>query len=209
MIRIFLVDDHQMIVDGIASILEDEPDIKVIGTAADGREAVEKIEIDLPDIVLLDINMPEMDGIQVVKKLQESGNKAKILILTMHNNVRFTKELSALGVQGCILKNTGKKELLNAIKLVYKGEQYYGKAVTDSLITSKNNTSEALKKVRLTKREIEIVKLIANSMTTNEIANHLSISTLTVETHRKNIVSKTKVKNAAGLVRFAVESGLV
>ncbi len=209
MVRIFLVDDHQMVIDGIASILADEKDVQVVGTASNGRDALDKIAIDSPDLILLDINMPEMDGIQVVKELRKNGDHTKVLILTMHNNAQFTKQLSELGVNGCILKNTGKAELLNAIKLVHKGEKYYGKAVTDSLLTSMEKTQEAVKKVKLTKREVEIVKLIANELTTNEIAEKLFISTLTVETHRKNIISKLKVKNAAGLVRFAFENGLV
>lgn len=127
----------------------------------------------------------------------------------MHNNAQFTKQLSALGVNGCILKNTGKSELLNAIKTIHQGEKYYGKAVTDNLLNSMEKTERAVKKVKLTKREVQIVRLIANEMTTNEIADKLSISTLTVETHRKNIVSKLKVKNAAGLVRFAFENDLI
>ncbi len=209
MIRIFLVDDHQMVIDGISSILADVEEVKVVGTASNGKEALEKIAVDAHDLILLDINMPEMDGIEVVNHLRENGDHTKVLILTMHNNAQFTKQLSALGVNGCILKNTGKSELLNAIKTIYQGEKYYGKAVTDNLLSSMEKTEKAVNKVKLTKREVQIVKLIANEMTTNEIADELSISTLTVETHRKNIVSKLKVKNAAGLVRFAFENGLV
>lgn len=209
MIRIFLVDDHQMVIDGISSILADEEEVRVVGTASNGKEALEKIEVDAPDLILLDINMPEMDGIQVVNHLRKNGDHTKVLILTMHNNAQFTKQLSALGVNGCILKNTGKSELLNAIKTIHQGEKYYGKAVTDNLLSSMEKTEKAVNKVKLTKREVQIVKLIANEMTTNEIADELSISTLTVETHRKNIVSKLNVKNAAGLVRFAFENDLI
>jgi len=209
MTRIFLVDDHQMVIDGISSILADVEEVKVVGTDSNGKEALEKMAVDAPDLILLDINMPEMDGIEVVNHLRENGDHTKVLILTMHNNAQFTKQLSALGVNGCILKNTGKSELLNAIKTIHQGEKYYGKAVTDNLLSSMEKTEKAVNKVKLTKREVQIVKLIANEMKTNEIADELSISTLTVETHRKNIVSKLKVKNAAGLVRFAFENGLV
>ena len=209
MIRIFLVDDHQMVIDGITSILSEETDVKVVGTASNGVDALEKIAIDSPDLVLLDINMPEMDGIEVVKMLRKRGDNTKVLILTMHNNAQFTKQLSALGVNGCILKNTGKSELLNAIKIVCNGEKYFGETVTNTLLSSMEKTNSAVKKVKLTKREVQIVKLIASEMTTNEIAKGLSISTLTVETHRKHIMSKLNVKNSAGLVRFAFENGLV
>ena len=209
MIKIFIVDDHQMVIDGIASILDDVDDVKVVGTASDGKEALKKIPVDCPDLILLDINMPKLDGIQVVKELRKNGDHTKVLILTMHNNVQFTKQLTELGVNGCILKNVGKAELLNAINLVHRGEKYYGKEVTDTLLASLEKKQKAAKKVKLTKREAQIVALIANDMTNMEIANKLAISTLTVETHRKNIISKLKVKTPAGLVRFAFENGLV
>ncbi|MFY0592557.1 response regulator [Roseivirga sp.] len=209
MIRVFIVDDHQVVIDGLSSILSDDDNIKFCGSALNGKDAIQQLETECPDVVLLDINMPEMDGIQVVKELRKRGDEVRILVLTMHNNPQFTKELIQMGVEGCILKNAGQKELILAINEVNKGERYYGKDVSDSLFESVKKTQDAVAKVQLTKREVQIIKLIASEYTTNEIATELAISTHTVDTHRKNIVSKLGIKNTAGLVKFAIEKGIV
>jgi DNA-binding NarL/FixJ family response regulator len=209
MIRIFLVDDHQMVLDGITSILADVENIKVVGTASNGESALRSLAVEGVDVLLLDINMPEMDGIDVVRQMEKEGIEVNTLILTMHNNPQFTKQLIELGVEGCILKNSGKKELLYAINEVNEGRRYYGEDVTGSLFSSLEKTKKAIQDVLLTKREVEIIKLIANELTTNEIAEKLMISSFTVDTHRKNIVSKLGVKNMAGLVKFAYENQLI
>jgi len=209
MIRVLLVDDHQVVIDGISSILEDEQSIKVIDSALNGEEALRKLEFSAVDVLLLDINMPNMDGIKVVRQLRKKGISVHVLILTMHNNPQFTKQLMEMGVLGCILKNSGKKELIHAISEVSKGNRVYGEDVKESLFDSLEKTQNAVDQVQLTKREVEIIKLIATELTTNEIAEKLFISSYTVETHRKNIVSKLGVKNLAGLVRFAYENQLV
>ena len=209
MIRIFVVDDHQVVLDGISSIFAEVDEIKIIGTALNGVEALRKLETESPDVLLLDINMPEMDGIQLVRALKKQGKEIKTLILTMHNNPQFTKQLIGEGVQGCVLKNAGKKDLIYAINEVNEGRNHYSQAVTETLIESLEKTQEAIDEVQLTKREVEIVKLIALEHTTNEIAEKLFISAYTVDTHRKNIINKLGVKNLAGLVRFAFEKNLL
>lgn len=209
MIRVLLVDDHQVVIDGISSILEDEQSIKVIDSALNGEEALRKLEFSAVDVLLLDINMPNMDGIEVVRQLRIKGISVQVLILTMHNNPQFTKQLMEMGVLGCILKNSGKKELIHAISEVSKGNRVYGEDVKETLFDSLEKTQSAVDEVQLTKREVEIIKLIATELTTNEIAEKLFISSYTVETHRKNILSKLGVKNLAGLVRFAYENQLV
>jgi len=209
MIRVLLVDDHQVVIDGISSILEDDTSIKVVDSALNGPDALRKLEHSAVDVLLLDINMPEMDGIEVVRQLQKKNIEVNVLILTMHNNAQFTKQLIELGVQGCILKNSGKKELIFAINEVSEGRRIYGDDVTESLFDSLEKTQKAVDQVQLTKREVEVIKLIASELTTNEIAEQLFISSYTVETHRKNIVSKLGVKNLAGLVKFAYENQLV
>lgn len=209
MIRVFIVDDHQVVIDGISSILSDDDNIKFCGSASNGKDALQQLETTAVDVLLLDINMPEMDGIQVAKELKKRGQNTPILVLTMHNNPQFTKQLIQLDVEGCVLKNAGKKELIMAITEVNNGERYYGKDVTDTLFTSVKNTQDAVEEVQLTKREVQIIKLIASEYTTNEIASSLAISTHTVDTHRKNIISKLGVKNFAGLVKFAIENGLI
>ncbi|MFT6828862.1 MAG: DNA-binding NarL/FixJ family response regulator [Roseivirga sp.] len=209
MIRVFLVDDHQMVLDGISSILEDVENIKVAGTALNGEHALRALGVEGVDVLLLDINMPEMDGIEVVRQMDKQGIHVNTLILTMHNNPQFTKQLIELGVEGCILKNSGKKELVYAINEVNEGRRYYGEDVTGTLFDSLEKTKKAVNEVLLTKREVEIIKLIATEFTTNEIAEKLMISSFTVDTHRKNIVNKLGVKNIAGLVKFAFENQLI
>uniref|UniRef100_UPI0040486753 response regulator n=2 Tax=Roseivirga sp. TaxID=1964215 RepID=UPI0040486753 len=209
MIRVFLVDDHQMVLDGISSILEDVENIKVVGTALNGEHALRALGVEGVDVLLLDINMPELDGIEVVRQMEKQDIHVNTLILTMHNNPQFTKQLIELGVEGCILKNSGKKELVYAINEVNEGRRYYGEDVTGTLFDSLEKTKKAVDEVLLTKREVEIIKLIATEFTTNEIAEKLMISSFTVDTHRKNIVNKLGVKNIAGLVKFAFENQLI
>lgn len=209
MIRLFIVDDHQVVIDGITSILMEIDDVKIIGSALNGKEALIELESKSPDVLLLDINMPGMDGIEVVRALKQRGQEINTLVLTMHNNPQFSKELMKEGVLGCMLKNAGKNELLYAIKEVNDGNQFYGEDVKEKMVKSLEKTQEAIDKVHLTKREVEIVKLIALEYTTNDIAEKLSISAYTVDTHRKNVINKLGVRNLAGLVRFAFENKLL
>lgn len=209
MIRVFIVDDHQVVIDGLSSILSEDDNIEVCGTAQNGKEALHQLESVSPDVLLLDINMPEMDGIEVIKALRVKAYETKVLVLTMHNNPQFTKQLIHLEVEGCLLKNAGKKELIYAINGINNGGKYFGEDVTTTLLADVKRVEDVVEKVQLTKREVEIIRLIASEFTTNEIAVELAISSHTVDTHRKNIVNKLAVKNTAGLVKFAIENGLV
>ncbi len=208
MIRVFITDDHELVIDGIRSILEGVEGIEVVGAALGGKETLSRLkELDV-DVLLLDINMPEMDGIEVARQLINEESPVKILVLSMHNNPQFTKQLIEIGVLGCLLKNSGKKEVIKAIEDVYEGTRTYGADVTNKLFDSIDRSKKAVEKVELTKREIEVLKHIVNEYTTGEIAKKLFISPHTVETHRKNLLSKLMVKNTAGLVRFAVMNDL-
>lgn len=209
MIKVFIVDDHQVVIDGISSILMEIDDVKIIGSALNGKEALIELESKSLDVLLLDINMPGMDGIEVVRALKRRGQEINTLVLTMHNNPQFSKELMKEGVLGCMLKNAGKNELFYAIKEVSEGNQYYAEDIKEELVNSLEKTRKAIEKVHLTKREVEIVKLIALEYTTNDIAEKLSISTYTVDTHRKNVINKLGVRNLAGLVRFVFENKLL
>ncbi len=209
MIKVFIADDHQIVVDGIKSIMDENNEISVVGGALSGEDTLAQLKALEVDVLLLDINMPGMDGIEVAQRLKEEGHPVKILILTMHNNPQFTKQLIEIGVLGCMMKNAGKQEMLKAIKTVYEGDRYYGAEVTETLFDSIDKSQKATQKAELTKREIEVLKLIANELTTAEIAEELFISTHTVETHRKNLLSKLGFKNSAGLARFAAKNGLV
>lgn len=208
MIRVFITDDHQIVIDGIRSILDQDTDIEVVGGALSGADTLEQLKEQEVDVLLLDINMPEMDGIEVAQHLKEQGHPVKVLILTMHNNPQFTKQLIQIGVLGCLMKNAGKQEMIRAIKAVNQGIRYYGEEVTNTLFDSLDKSQKASQKAELTKREIEVLRLIAHGHTTQEIGDKLFISTHTVETHRKNLLSKLGLKNSAGLARFAAKNGL-
>ena len=152
-----------------------------------------------------------MDGIEATAKIRAAFPDIKIIMLTMYNNHEFILSLMNAGASGYVLKNTGKKELLEAIKTVHEGKIYYSKDVTETILQnfSKPPAEQKLEAVQLTEREKEVLKLIALEYTTPEIAEKLFISTNTVETHRKNLMSKLKVKNIAGLVKFALQTGLI
>ena len=208
MIRVFITDDHQLVLDGISSILEGQEGIQVVGISLSGADTLEQLKTLEVDVLLLDINMPGMDGIAVARELKEKESPVKVLILSMHNNPQFTKQLIEIGVLGCIIKNSGKREVIRAIETVHAGNRYYGADVTNTLFDSIDKSQKAVEHAELTKREVEVLKLIAQEYNTKEIADKLFISTHTVETHRKNLLSKLGVKNSAGLARYAAKNHL-
>jgi two-component system, NarL family, nitrate/nitrite response regulator NarL len=211
MIKLIIVDDHQLFIDGIKSLLKNEKEIKVVGEALNGIEAMARITEEKPDIILLDINMPDMDGVETTREIRKKFPEVKIIILTMHNQHEFISNLVSEGALGYILKNTGKTELINAIKTVHGGNAFFSKAVTETIMNNlhKKPAEEKLESVQLTKREKEILKYIAEGLATKEIADKLFISVNTVETHRKNLMAKVHAKNVTGLVRFAMQIGII
>lgn len=211
MIKIIIADDHQMFIDGIKALLLNEKDIKLVGEALSGKEAIAGVTKERPDIILLDINMPDMDGIETTRELRKNFPDIKIIILTMHNNYEFISTLVSEGASGYILKNTGKVELIKAIKTVYSGSTFFSVAVTETIMKNLNRKpeEEKLGAVQLTKREKEILILIAQELSTKQIAEKLFISVNTVETHRKNLMAKLHAKNVTGLVKFAIQVGLI
>jgi two-component system, NarL family, nitrate/nitrite response regulator NarL len=211
MIKVIIADDHQMFIDGIKALLRNEKDIKLVGEALSGDEVMALLAKEATDLVLLDVNMPVMDGIEATMKIRVAYPDVKILMLTMYNKHEFISGLINAGASGYILKNTGRKELIEAIKTVHAGKTYYSEEVTDTILQhfSKTPAEQKIEAVQLTEREKEVLKLIALEYTTPEIADKLFISTNTVETHRKNLMSKLKAKNIAGLVKFALQTGLI
>ena len=211
-INVLLADDHELVLDGLKLILSQRNDIEVVGEAHDG-ETILYLLTKIPelDVVVLDINMPKKDGIQVTKEIKERYPEVKVLILSMYNRKEFVKNLIDAGIDGYILKNAGKMELLKAIDTLVTGEPYYGDEITKTIMKSyqKNKVFDNPSDVALSEREKEIVALIANENTTQEIAEKLFISPYTVDTHRKNILSKLDVKNAAGIMKFALQTGII
>jgi DNA-binding NarL/FixJ family response regulator len=213
MIKVLVADDHKMFADGIESILRNEEDIQVVGKCFDGTSVFREIDDKSPDVVLLDISLPEMSGIEVCKRLTGSHPQVRVLAVSMHNDSSFVSEILKNGAMGYILKNTGKAELVSAIKRVYDGKSYFSKEVSETIMRGLVQEGETLKKsepkILLSEREKEILTLIADEFTTQEIAQKLHLSFKTVEGHRRNLFSKLNVRNAAGLVRVALENNLL
>jgi two-component system, NarL family, nitrate/nitrite response regulator NarL len=211
MIKIIIVDDHQMFIDGIKSLLLSQENIAVVGSAHNGDEVLKLLTNKKADIVLMDINMPQMDGVEATKRIQQQFPKTKVLMLTMYDTKNYIERLVLAGASGYILKNTGKTELMNAIETIYSGKTFFGKEVTARVmegLQKKTRESNDFFGIELTEREIEVIKYIAQEYTSTEIAKKLTISPYTVETHRKNLINKLGVRNTAGLVKYAMQNGL-
>jgi DNA-binding NarL/FixJ family response regulator len=207
-ISLYLIDDHQMLIDGLKAILKNEPSIEIIGECTLPLLAFEQIQMLKPRIVLVDINMPEMNGAELVRKLRPRMNETDFIALSMYGERANIKEMLQAGVKGYILKNTGREELIRAIISVNEGREFFSEEVA-AVIGSSPVHDEALNTVNLTEREIDIIECIAKEMTNAEMAKALFISERTVETHRKNIFRKTGTRSVLGLVKFALDKGFI
>lgn len=211
--KLLLVDDHEIIRNGISYYFEDNPNIEVQAQATDGLKALEELEKQSFDIMLTDISMPGVDGIELIQKARKLYPKMKIIAFTMHSEAHLIKQVLKENVDGYVLKNSGKKQLLEAIDAVLRDDEYFDEQAAKSLIndlTKKPQKKERLViDVELSKRELEILKLVVDEESNQEIADKLFISIRTVETHKRNILDKTGCKNIAGLVMYAVERNLV
>ncbi|MBD8487917.1 response regulator transcription factor [Echinicola sp. CAU 1574] len=210
MINVLIADDHQMFIDGLKAMLYDIPGIKVVGEAMNGKEAIDYCELSPVDLVIMDINMPIMDGVEATKKLLKSHKTLKVLGLSMHNDRHFISDMLKTGAQGYILKNTGKKDLIEAIQTLHNGGTYLGEEVSKTLLSSfMKKPGKMQVNEKLSDREMEVLNCIANGLTTQEIGEQLFISKNTVETHRKNLLYKLQAKNTAELVNNAYKKGLI
>ncbi len=210
MINVLIADDHQMFIDGLKALLKDTPGIEVVAEANNGKEVLLHCSKTPVDVVIMDVNMPEMDGVETTKELCKSNKNIKILGLSMHRDRHFIADMLKNGASGYILKNTGKKDLLDAIYSLYEGEAYVSEEVNRILLTSfLKNTAKYEVNERLSGRETEVLESIAIGLTTVEIGEKLFISKNTVETHRKNLLYKLKARNTAELVNNAYKRGLI
>ena len=210
-VRILLVDDHQLIIDGLKSLLNDTEGIRVVSNSSNGKSAIELLEVLDVDVILMDIDMPIMNGLDAAKIIKQKHSSIKIIMLSMHSEKAMIKDLIQIGVDGYLLKNSSKEELINAIVKVSAGGQYFSSDVTLSLLIDDSSEirGNSLKGVNLTNREIEIIKLIAEGYTNKEIGEKLFISHRTVDSHRTNLMKKLEVNNVAGLISYAIKRGIV
>jgi DNA-binding NarL/FixJ family response regulator len=212
MINVLIADDHKIFRDGLISLMDGEPDLKVVGEAADGKEVMEKLPLVKPDLILMDISMGEAGGIQTTQMVRERYPEVRILVLSMHSETSYILKMLELGASGYLLKDAGKNEMLSAIRTVASGNSYYSSQVSAKLVealTKKGKAPRRQDDIPLTPRELEMLKLIAEEYSNQEIADKLFISIRTVDTHKRNLLEKLKVKNTAGLVKYALKKGLL
>lgn len=209
-IKISITDDHLVVLKGVEQLFTDEKNIDVISTSTNAKETLANLEDDEPDILLLDINLPDINGIELAKTIRLNYENIKIIALSNHEDIAFVKQMVKNGADGYLLKNTGKDELLLAIETVLKGEQYFQKALQQRLFNASiRGESNYTNQPKLTLREKEVLAAIYEELTTQEISDKLCISPKTVEVHRANIMSKLGAKNSIGIIKIALEKNLI
>lgn len=213
--RIYLIDDHKLFVEGIYALFSEEPSIEVVGYALSPKEFLEKANEIHADVFLVDINMPDINGVELTSRLMELKIEPRILALTMYDDLQHAEQMIKSGAQGYILKTASLKELINAIKVVAGGGIYLSQDMKHILFSGKGDRAAKKESTDhdygklLTPREIEILSLIAKEYSTEQIAAKLFISERTVETHRKNLLTKTNARSVVGLIKFAIQHKIV
>ncbi|MDX9776039.1 MAG: response regulator transcription factor [Petrimonas sp.] len=212
-IKLLIVDDHQIVRDGIVALLQNDPQLTIVGEAHNGKMAVELAGELHPDVVIMDVIMPVMDGIASTRLIREKYPEIKLLALTMTDELEHIKNMIDAGAGGYLLKNSGKEELIAAIKEVLAGREYFSGEVKDAIVhemIKKKTTNVRLagEPIPLTRREKDVLLLIVREFTNSEIAEKLFISVRTVDAHRRNLLEKTGARNTAGLVKYAIENHL-
>lgn len=211
-IKVLLADDHEIIRYGVSTFLSSIDSIEVVGEASTGDECVKLFKKTQPDVCVLDISMPGKDGIETTQAIRKLDSEVKILILSMHIDEEILGKVLEAGINGYLLKNTEKADLLHAIESIVKGQQIFSDPISDMIKDSflkKGRKSADTSAANITNRELEILQLIVEGLTSQEIAKKLYISPRTVDTHRANLMQKLEINNAAGLVRYALENDLI
>lgn len=208
MIRILLADDHGMVRQGFKLILAAQPDMEIVGEAGNGREAVELTEKLKPDVVVMDVAMPELNGIEATRRIAESAPRVRVLALSMHKDSVYVREILRAGARGYLLKDSIDSDLVSAVRSVARGDGYISPGVSDAVLADyRRHVTDPLD--LLSSREREVLQHIAEGKTNKEIANALALSVYTVEAHRGRIMEKLNLHSTGELVRFAVRNGLI
>jgi two-component system, NarL family, response regulator NreC len=208
MIKILLADDHALVRHGFRMILAAQPDMEIAGEAGNGREAVELAQKLKPDVVVMDVTMPELNGIEATRRLIELSPRTRVLALSMHKDAVYVREILRAGARGYLLKDSADADLLAAVRAVAKGEGYLSPGVSDAVLSDyRRHVTDPLD--LLTTREREVLQMIAEGKTNKEIATSLKLSVYTIEAHRGRLMEKLNLHSTGELVRFAVRSGLI
>src|SRR3990172_9423325 len=213
-IRVLLADDHTLIRSGIATLLQTSRDIQIVGEAEDGDEAIRKTGELRPDVVVIDLSMPKLSGIEATKILKRKYPDTHVLVLTMHENEEYVFQILKSGASGYVLKSAGKEELSAAIRAASKGEKFFSPRISQLMAegyvrrVDHESGGERQQNVPLTRREREVLSLVVRGLTNQQIADQLYISPRTVDTHRTNIMQKLDIHDVANLVRYAMDHGI-
>jgi len=210
-IKVLLADDHRILIDGLKAILSSDRSLKVVGTAHNGLEVLEFLKNEAVDVLLLDLQMPVMDGLETTMHVKKSYPDIKVIMLTTNDEGSIITSLFKVGATGYLLKNASKEYLIQGIKDAYEGKKVISSHLTEKMIESLTEKPKIQEGTipKITKREIEVVKLIAQEFTTQEIADQLFVSTNTVATHKRNLFVKMDVKNSVGMIKKAMDWGLI
>lgn len=211
-ITVILADDHKIIRDGLRTLIESQPEMQVIAEAENGRETIKLAKELQPDVVIMDISMPDLNGIDATREIVNSIPGIKVIALSMHSDRRFVSGMLSSGASGYLLKDCAFEELAKAIRTVVTNHTYLSPMISDIVVKSyisKSPESTIENAPLLTAREREMLQLMAEGMTAKEIASHLFVSVKTVETHRRNIAQKLNINRAAELIKYAIREGLV
>lgn len=206
--RILLADDHSVVRSGFRALLSAQPDLEVVGEASDGRDAVEQTVLLKPDVVVMDVTMPNLNGIEATRRMAQEAPRVRVLALSMHKDAVYVREILRAGARGYLLKDSSEQDLINAVRALAKGEGFISPAVSDAVLSDyRKHVTDPID--LLTTREREVLQRIAEGQTNKEIAASLNLSVYTVEAHRGRIMEKLNLHSTGELVRFALRNGLI
>ncbi len=208
-IRVVIADDHTIVREGLRALLSSEADITVVGEASDGHDALQEVRRTQPDVIVMDLGMPRLNGVDAAQQIRNEHPKTQVVVLSMHGSEEFVRPAIRAGAAGYLVKGSGLSDLVAAIRAVHRGEAFFSPSITRLVLDRSAILAESPRPDELTNREREVLQLIAEGNSSADVARLLSLSVKTVESHRSHIMDKVGVRNVAGLVRHAVRLGLV